>query len=81
MADVPDEGPQRQKGEVVGLVVGALIAGGLVAFVLQNTREVRVEWLVWDLNAPLWLVMVVAAAGAVVLARIVAFVVRRRRRS
>ena len=81
MADELEDGAQRPKGEVVGLVVGALIAGGLVAFVLQNTREVRIEWLAWDLNAPLWLVMVVTAAGALVLARIVAFVVRRRRRS
>ena len=81
MADEVDEGSQRHKGEVIGLVAGGLIAGALVAFVLQNTREVRIEWLAWDLNAPLWLVMVVTAAGALVLARIVAFVLRRRRRS
>lgn len=71
---------ERQKGEIAGLIVGALIAAALVAFVLQNTNEARIEWLAWDLTAPLWLVMVVTGAGAVVLSRIVAFMMRRRSR-
>jgi uncharacterized integral membrane protein len=81
MADDVDRGTERQKGEIVGLIVGALLAAALVAFILQNTNEVRVEWLAWEVDAPLWLAMVVTAAGALVLARIVGFVVRRRRRS
>ena len=72
-------GAERQKGEAIGLVIGALIAASLVAFILQNTDKVRIEWFVWELDAPIWLVMLVTAAGAVVLARILLFVLRRRR--
>ena len=79
MADDVDGGRERRKGEVVGLVLGALIAASLVAFILQNTRKVRIEWFAWELNAPLWLVVVVTAAGAVVLALLVALILRRRR--
>ncbi len=81
MADDIDSGTERQKGEIIGLAIGALIAAARDAVIHQNTNEIRGEWRAWDLNAPLWLVMVVTAAGAVVLARIVGFVVRRRRRT
>ena len=79
MADDLDRGTERRKGEIVGLALGGLIAASLVAFILQNTDKVRIEWFAWELNAPLWLVMVVAAAGAVVLSQLVALVLRRRR--
>ena len=79
MSDV-DPGSERKKGEVIGLVVGAVLAAALVAFILQNTRKARIEWLVWEVNAPLWLAIVVAAVAAVALERIVVFITRRRRR-
>ena len=72
---------ERKKGQLVGLILGGLLAAAFVAFIFQNTDKVHIEWLAWELSPPLWLAMVVTAASAVVLERIVVFVVRRRRRA
>ena len=69
-----------QRRELAGLVAVALVALGLLAFVLQNGRHVRVEWLFWDVEIPLWLLVVLVAAAGAVLARLGGWLIRRRRR-
>lgn len=51
-----------------GGAVTSLVGGGLLLiFVLQNTQEVRLHFLVWSFSWPLWLyTIVVAAFGAVI---------------
>lgn len=41
--------------------------GALVVFMLQNTQDASVEFLVWDFTWPVWLLVLVSAAlGALV---------------
>lgn len=50
-------------GTIAALGGGAL----LVLFMLQNTNDVTVSFLVWDFTWPLWLVILVSAVfGAIV---------------
>lgn len=49
---------------LTGLVVGALVAVGVLFFVFQNTAEVTFGWLWWNLTAPMWaLALALVAAG------------------
>jgi uncharacterized integral membrane protein len=77
MADDQRAGPESK--ELVGWVVAGLIVLGLVAFVFQNTRRVRVEWLFWERRMWLWLVVLVSAVAGAVLARVIGWLRRRRR--
>jgi uncharacterized integral membrane protein len=63
-----------------GLVALVVAAALLVAFMVQNTNRVRVEFLLWDLTVALWLlVLASAAAGALVGGGLSALRRRRRR--
>ncbi len=80
MADeqAPDDAKQRTG---IGLAVGgATIAISLVAFIVQNTVEVRLRWLFIDRTARLWVVIVIAAVAGAVLSEVLGWVIRRRRR-
>jgi uncharacterized integral membrane protein len=52
----------------------------LLVFILQNTNDTPVEWLVFDKTAPLWVVIVVSAIVGAVLERLLIFALRGRRR-
>lgn len=55
---------RRMSGGAVTSIVGG---GLLLIFVLQNTQEVRLHFLVWTFSWPLWLyTIVVAAFGALI---------------
>lgn len=62
------------------LVGGAAVIGALVAFVVQNTRKVTVMWLFFDAKAPLWIVLVITVAAALVAGELLASAIRRHRR-
>lgn len=77
-----DEGPQ-ELDERRRLGGGAIATGiglaALVVFMLQNTDDVRINVLAWDVTWPVWLVILVSAIlGAVIW--IGAGVLRRHRR-
>ena len=70
----------EQRRITPGLIAFALAAAALVAFAVQNTEQRRVEFLVWDLDIALWvLVLASSAAGALVWSGISALRRRRRR--
>ena len=80
MADesgLPDESP-RTVG--LKLVVGGLLAAGLLAFVFQNTDSTEVTWLVFEFRQPLWVLLLVTAAVTLVIAELFGAARRRRKR-
>jgi uncharacterized integral membrane protein len=63
-----------------GLLLGTATVLAVVSLIAQNGESTRLEWLTFDGEAPLWLLMLVSATlGAVVLA-LAGVVVRTARR-
>ena len=64
----PEAKPDRKKLSISpGLVAAALVVAALVLLVVQNNDDVAFEWLVFDMTAPLWvLILVPAVMGAAV---------------
>jgi uncharacterized integral membrane protein len=80
--DGRDERVVPEKGTGVTptlLLVSALIVA-LIVFLAQNTETVPVEFLVWDVDAALFVVVLIAMAASAVVTLVVAGVWRRRRR-
>jgi uncharacterized integral membrane protein len=72
---------QREKrAPQTGLIVAALVAVSLVAFVLQNTDSTPVTWLMFDGSAPLFIVILGSAVAGAVLSEAAGWLIRRRRR-
>jgi uncharacterized integral membrane protein len=73
MAQQIGDGSTTPGGEQEGLRLGAGAIGSLagvaalVIFMIQNTDDVTVQFLVWDFTWPVWLLVLVAALiGALV---------------
>jgi uncharacterized integral membrane protein len=66
--DARDESPDgRSAAGTARLVVGAVLLIALIAVIVDNHKSVRVGYVVGDAEAPLFVVLVVAAlAGAVI---------------
>ena len=62
------------------VLVAALVAVGLAAFIVQNTDSTPVTWLVFDGSAPLWIVILAAAVAGAVLSEFGGWMLRRRKR-
>lgn len=80
MADemrVPEESPRTVS---IKLVVGGLLAAGLLAFVFQNTDDTAVTWLVFEFRQPLWVLLLVTAAATVAIVELLGAARRRRKR-
>jgi uncharacterized integral membrane protein len=81
MADDVREGEGgRSAGSNAKLLFAALVAVGLAAFIVQNTDSTPVKWLVFDGSAPLWIVILLAAAAGTVLSELGGWILRRRKR-
>lgn len=74
---LPDESPRTVS---IKLVVGGLLAAGLLAFVFQNTEDTEVTWLLFEFRQPLWILLLVTAAVALAIAELLGAARRRRRR-
>ncbi len=72
--------PAPGRSVSAGMVLGAVLGAALVLFVVQNTRRITVEWLVFETRQPLWLVLLVTAAVSAVVVELVSGARRRRRR-
>ena len=62
-----------------GLVGMLVLAAALVVFILQNTQDVKVDWLFFDGTLPLWLLLLVTAIAGALLAEVAGWLLRRRR--
>jgi uncharacterized integral membrane protein len=72
----------RRDGSFVSgrLVVTGIVILALVFFVGQNTKPVDIKWLFFEGDAPLWLMLMLAALAGAVIALGVSMSLRRRRR-
>ena len=81
--DVVDE-PEGDGGlslrNKINLIAAALLGVALAIFIGQNTASQEVSWLSFDVDLPLWLVVVGSAAIGMVLAVVGQAMWRRRRR-
>lgn len=78
--DVPTSRSDQEGTRKIGLVVGALAAVALLAFVFQNTESQKVEWLFWDIEMPLFLLVIITVVLTLVVSVIGAWVLGRRKR-
>ncbi len=62
------------------VVLGALAAVVLIVFIAQNTDEVRVNFLGWDWDLPLFLLLLITTVLSVACAEIASWYMGRRRR-
>jgi len=78
-----DEELTEESGRSRGLeklIVVTIVAVGLAAFVVQNTKDTPVSWLMFDESAPLWIVIVISAVAGAVLSEAAGWLIRRIRR-
>ena len=78
--DKTGEKPVKSSGPVARIVGAGVLGVGLAAFVFQNTGEVEVTWLFFDASQPLWVVLLVTVAIALVLGEMIGAALRRRKR-
>lgn len=80
--DTPGEGTAESSGAAgrAKVLVAALIAVGLAAFMVQNTDSTPVRWLMFDGSAPLWVVIVASVVAGAVLSEAAGWMLRRRKR-
>ncbi len=64
------------------VVIAVVLVAALVTFVVQNRSEVPVSFLVFEVNWPLWAVIITAAVAGAVISEVFGWVLRllRRRR-
>lgn len=70
----------RGTGFYVGLILAGILALLLVIMSVQNTDSVEFEFLGWDLELPLFALILIAVLIAVVVDELIGVVWRRRRR-
>ncbi|MDE0613548.1 MAG: DUF1049 domain-containing protein [Acidimicrobiia bacterium] len=61
------------------MVLGALAAVALIVFIAQNTDETRVNFLGWDWDLPLFLLLLITIVLSVVCTEIASWYMGRRR--
>ena len=63
----PTPHDSTRRGLRIGAIASGAGLGALGIFMLQNTDDVRVSFLVWDFTWPVWLLILVSAIfGAVI---------------
>jgi uncharacterized integral membrane protein len=67
MADEQPDGEPSGRQLGGGAIASLTGAGLLLVFMLQNTEDVTLNFLIWDFTWPLWLLIIVSAVfGALV---------------
>jgi hypothetical protein len=61
------------------IIVAAVLAAGVAAFIIQNRGRVTVKWLFFTLHPRLFVVEFVTIGSSIVAAELVSIVVRRSR--
>lgn len=63
--DTRDDQARRGRRLGAGAITGLTGVGLLLAFMIQNTQDVRIDFLFWSFHWPLWLyTFVIALIGA-----------------
>lgn len=70
----------RGTGVSAGLVIGVLLAILAIVIAVQNTTDVRVTFLAWEIDAPLVAVILAAVVAGVLLDETLGIFWRRRKR-
>jgi uncharacterized integral membrane protein len=73
-----DDSSSGRAGLHPAFIGGVLLVLALLDFVLQNTNDVRIHFLFFSTDKPLWLLLVVTSAIAIAAAEVFAFALRRR---
>lgn len=61
------DSPTQQGTSTPKIVAIVVLAGALLAFIVQNTNTVDLDWLMFGFSAPLWLMItLVGAVGFVI---------------
>jgi uncharacterized integral membrane protein len=81
VAEEPIVEEAKEKTSLATVIPAALIAVGLIAFIVQNGDKAELTWLFLDGEWPLWMVIVVSAVAGAALSEVLGWLVRRRRRS
>jgi uncharacterized integral membrane protein len=77
----PASSSRRRRAELARLVLVAVIVGLAVAFVILNTQQVRVDWIVTTTNTPLIVVILLSfVAGGIFVAAVLGVRQRSARR-
>ena len=67
MDNVPSTAEADRRRIGGGAILSLVGAGALAIFMIQNTDDVRIEFLAWDFTWPVWLLTLVSAlVGAIV---------------
>ena len=69
----------KQGGVSPALIVGGIIAVLLLVFIIQNSNDAEVTWLVTDTKTPLWVVIFVSAVLGYVVGQLIEIGWRRHR--
>jgi uncharacterized integral membrane protein len=60
-------------------VAAGLIGAALLVFVIQNRKTARVKWLVFEVKAPFWLLILVIVAASMVAGQFIGVALHRAR--
>jgi uncharacterized integral membrane protein len=79
-AGAPSDTGDGQRGPIRwGLVLGAVIALALVLLVVQNSENAQIDWLFFDFETHLWIILLLSAVAGAAVWECTKFTVRRRR--
>jgi uncharacterized integral membrane protein len=72
-------GGDVDRGRAVAVIVGVLAVAAIVAFVVQNTQSVHVEWLFLEFDWAVWFLILVTIVLTLLGEELLQWAVRRRR--
>ncbi len=71
--------PVKTRPAVVKTLIAAILAVLFFGFLYANSEDVNVEFLWWDTDLPLWLVLMISALAGIVIWELSGYLRRRRR--
>jgi uncharacterized integral membrane protein len=72
-------GGDVDRGRAVAVVVGVIAGAAIVAFFVQNTQSVHIEWLFFDFEWAVWFLVLVTIVLTLVGEELLQWTVRRRK--